>query len=53
MLQISTEEYKTRHDWIGKVINWELCKNLLFDHTNKWHMHNPESLIENEAHKLL
>ena len=27
--------YKTRHDWVGKVMHWELCKTLKFDHMNK------------------
>ena len=26
---------KTRHDWVGKVIHWEMCKKFKFDHTNK------------------
>ena len=47
------EEYKTRHDWMGKVIHWELSKKFKFDHTNKWCMHNPESVLENEMHKYL
>ena len=38
----------TGHDWLGKVIFWELCKKLKFDHTNEWCMHNPESVLENE-----
>ena len=29
---------KTRHDWVGKVIHWEMCKKFKFDHTNKWYM---------------
>ena len=29
------KEYKTRRDWVGKVIHWEICKELKFDHTNK------------------
>ena len=33
--------YKTRHDWVEKVIHWELCKKLKFDHTNKWSLLNP------------
>ena len=37
---------------MGKVIYWELCKKLKTDHTNKWFMHNPESVLENETHKL-
>ena len=24
-----------------------------FDHMNKWYMHNPESILENETHKIL
>ena len=38
---------------MDKVIHWELCKKLKFDHTNKWYMHNPESVLENETYKLL
>ena len=39
---------KTRHDWVGKVINWELCKKFRFDYANEWYMQNLESLMENE-----
>ena len=31
-----------------KVINWVMCKNLKFDYTNKWYMHNPAAVMENE-----
>ena len=24
---------------------------MIFDHTNKWYIHNPESTLENETHK--
>ena len=44
------KEYKTRHDWMGRVIHWELCK---FAHTDKWYMNNPEPFWENEIHKIL
>ena len=43
----------TSHDWVGKVILWELCKKFKFDHTNKWYMLNQESVQENETQKLL
>ena len=29
--------YKTRPDWVGKVIHMELCKRLKFDHENEMH----------------
>ena len=50
--KLAQKEYKTRHDWVGKGIHRELCKKLKFDHTNKWYMHDPESVLENEIHKL-
>ena len=51
--KLAKKGYKTRHDCVGKVIHWELCKKLKFDHTNKWYMHNPESVLENETHNHL
>ena len=42
-----------RHDWIGRVIHREMCKKFKFDHTNKWYMHNPAPILENDTHKLL
>ena len=47
------KEYKTRHDWVDKVIHWKMCKEFKFDHTNKWYMHNPAHILENNTHKLL
>ena len=46
-------EHKSRHEWVRKVINKELCKKFNFDHANKWYIHNPESVQENELHNIL
>ena len=46
--KLAQKEYKTRHDWVGKVIHWQMCKKFKFDHTN-----NPASILENDTHKLL
>ena len=46
------KEYKARHDWVGKVIHWEMSKKFKFDHANKWYMHNPAPLLENGTRKL-
>ena len=51
--KLSQKEYQTRHDRVGKVIHWELCKKLKFDYTNKWCMYNPESVLKNEMRKIL
>ena len=49
--KLALKEYKTRHDWVGKVIHWEMYKKIKFDHTNKWYMHNPAPVLENNTHK--
>ena len=49
--KLAQKEYRTRHDWVGKVIHWEMCKK--FDQMNKWYIHNPTSVLENGTHKLL
>ena len=33
--KLAQKLYKTRHNWIGNVIHWELCMKLDFDHTIK------------------
>ena len=53
MQETNTKKCNCRHDWLGKVIHWEWCKKFGFDHTNKWYMDNPESVLENEMHKIL
>ena len=34
-------------------MTWEMCKKFQFDNTNKWYMHNPAPVPENDMHKLL
>ena len=51
--KLARKEYKTRHNWVGKVIHWKMCKKFRFDHTNKWYMYNPASVLEYSTHKLL
>ena len=51
--KLSLKEYKARHDLVGKMIHWEICKKFQFDQTNKWYMHNPAHVLENDTHKLI
>ena len=51
--KLTQKEYKTRYDLVGKVIHLELSRRLKFDYTTKWYMHKPESVLENETHKIL
>ena len=54
MQQTSTKRVKDKA-WLagGNMIQWELCKRSKFYHTIKWYMHKPESVRENEMHKVL
>ena len=51
--KLAQKEYKTWHNWVGKVIYWEIYKKFKFDHTNKCYTHNPAPVLENNTHKLL
>ena len=33
--KLASKEYTTRHDWVGKVIHSELCKESKFDYMIK------------------
>ena len=34
--KLAQNEFKTKHDWVGKVIHGELCKGWKLVHTTKW-----------------
>ena len=50
---LEQKEYKRRHDLVGTAIHWELCKQLEFNHADKWYEHKPASALENEKSQLL
>ena len=52
-MKLAQKEYKTRHDWVVKVIHWEMRKKFKFDHTNKRYMHNTAPVLENNTYNLL
>ena len=47
------KEYKTRHNRVKKLIHWELCKRLKLDHTTKWYMCKPKSVLKYKVYKIL
>ena len=51
--KLAQKEYKTGHNWVMKVIHWELCKKLKFHHSTKRYMHKRESVLGNEMDKFL
>ena len=50
--KLPQKEYKTRLDWVSKMIRWEMFKKFKFDFTNKYYMRNPAAVLENDAYKL-
>ena len=52
-INLAQKEYKASHDWMGKVIHWEMSKKFKLDHAKKWHMYNPAPVLENDTPKVL
>ena len=48
-IKLERKEFKTRHDWMEKVIHWKSCKGLKFDHTNKWTNWNSSERIHHHV----
>ena len=44
---------KAKHNWVGKLIYWELCKCLKLHHTTKLYMPKAEFIEEKDMHKIL
>ena len=51
--KLAQKEYKTNHDWMGKVNHREMCRKLKFEHIDKCYVHKLASDLENDNHKLL
>ena len=51
--ECSKPAQKTKHDWVGKGIHWELCKRVKFVYTTKWYIHKPESILVKEILKII
>ena len=47
------EEYKRRHDNLGKIVHWKLARKCYFEVGDKWYEHEPESVLENEDYEIL
>ena len=47
------QEYKRRHDNLGKIVHWKLARKCNFEAGDKWYEHEPKSVLENEDYKIL
>ena len=48
--KLAQREYKTIHDWVGKVITWKLGQ---IWYMNKWYILEPENVLENKMHEII
>ena len=38
------QEYKRRHDNLGKIVHWKLARKYNFEAGDKWYEHEPERM---------
>ena len=50
--KLAQKEYKRRRDNVAKKVQWELCKESILEHKERWYEHEIESAIENEDVKI-
>ena len=50
--KLALKKYEAIHNLVGKVVQWELCKKLKFDHLTKSCMHKPEFILGNEMYEI-
>ena len=51
--ELAEKEYKRRHDNLGKIVHWKLARRCNLEAGDKWHEHDPESVLENQDYKIL
>ena len=43
--KLAQEEYKRRHDNLGKIVHWKLARKCNFEAGDEWYEHEPESVL--------
>ena len=39
--------------WVGRKINWEICRKTTFDVNEKWYKHELRKVVENFSWEIL
>ena len=50
--KLAQTEYRKRHNVVGRVIHWEMCKEYGVECSDKWYEHPSKSVEENEEVNL-
>ena len=51
--KMTQKEYKRRHGNVARMVHWKLCEKLNLEKSEKWYLHNPQTVSENVNHKLI
>ena len=50
---LAGNQYRKRHDKLGKKVHWLLRKKFEIECEDKWFLHQPEPVLENDKCKML
>ena len=50
---LAQREFKRRHGNVARMVPQKLCEEFNLEKSEKWHLHNPQTVSENVNHKLI
>ena len=51
--KLAQREYKRRHDNVARMVHWKLRQKFNLEKSEKWYLHNPQTVSENVNQKLI
>ena len=51
--KLAQTEYKRRHGNVARMVCWKLCEKFNLEKSEKWYLHNPQSVTENVNHRVI
>ena len=51
--KLAQRGYKRRHENVARMVHWKLGEKLNLEKSEKWYLHNPQTVSENVNHKLI
>ena len=51
--KLAQRENRRKHGSVARMVHWKLCKKFNLEKSEKWYLHNHQTVTENLNHKLL
>ena len=51
--KLAQRKYKRMHGNVARMVHWKLCEKFNLEKSEKWYLHNPQTVSENVNHKLI